>query len=222
MFENIKKGLYFSKLQILFKKGFEDGSIVPFDDSFYERLSHTYIKCIPVSMHIKYLKPIVGPGKCLDRSLYMFLCFDDALLVIGDLKNLELKYGKEHMCHGWIELGDYVYDPSLLLRFKKDVYYKLYCPTNVHKCNVEQYVEDNKEFYDDIKQTTLDDYKLGGKKRIELCVMIPLLKGIADKTNNEEFKRDLLYYLSSIQYDEQQISEELNAKFQSAYKKKNL
>lgn len=208
MFENIKKGLYFSKMQILFKKGLEDGSIVPFDNSFYERLSHTYISCIPVSMHIKYLKPTIGPGKCYDRSLYMFFCFDDALLVRGDNKDLELRYGKDNAGHGWIELGDYVYDPTLLLRFRKDVYYNLYCPTNVHKYSVEQYAKENKEFYDDIKHTTLDDYKPGGKKRMDLCLMIPLLKGIADNSNNEDFKRDVFYYLNSIQYDEQQVYEE--------------
>ncbi len=37
MFENIKKGLYFSKMQLLLKKGVDDGNIVPFDDEFYEK-----------------------------------------------------------------------------------------------------------------------------------------------------------------------------------------
>lgn len=78
MFENIKKGLYFSKMQLLLKKGLEDGSIVPFDDEFYEKMNHTYVSCLPVSMHMKYLKPILPPGKCSDRSLYMFFCFPNA------------------------------------------------------------------------------------------------------------------------------------------------
>lgn len=63
MFDIIKKRLYFSKMQLLLKKGLEDGSIVPFDEKFYEALKHTYT-CIPVSIHMKYLKPIIAPGKC--------------------------------------------------------------------------------------------------------------------------------------------------------------
>ena len=33
MFEGLKKDLYFIKLQFLFKKGLEDGCIVPFDNT---------------------------------------------------------------------------------------------------------------------------------------------------------------------------------------------
>lgn len=99
MFDNIKKGLYFSKMQLLLKKGVEDGNILPFDEEFYEKMSNTYISCLPVSIHMKYLKPIVGPGKCYDRSLYMFFCFKDAVLVRGDNKDLELRYGKENAGH---------------------------------------------------------------------------------------------------------------------------
>ena len=87
MFDNIKKSLYFSKMQLLLNKGVADKKIIPFDDEFYEKLNHTYISGLPVSIHIKYLKPIVGPGKCYDRSLYMFFCFDDAILVRGDNKD---------------------------------------------------------------------------------------------------------------------------------------
>ena len=79
-------------MQLLLNKGIADKKIIPFDDEFYEKLNHTYISGLPVSIHIKYLKPIVGPSKCYDRSLYMFFCFDDALLVRADNKDLELRY----------------------------------------------------------------------------------------------------------------------------------
>lgn len=221
MFDNLRKKLYFSKMLLLLEKGLEDGNIVPFDEAFYERMSCTYINCIPVSMHIKYLSSIIPPGKCCDRSLFMFLCFDEALLVRGNDKSLELRYGKERDGHGWIELGDYVYDPSLLLRFKKDVYYRIYCPTNVHKYNKDDYVSQNKDFYEEIKSTTLQDFKPNGRKRTDLCVMIPLLEALANNSNDPDFKRDVCYYLASIQYEEQQVLEEMNIAFQKCLKEED-
>ena len=69
MFDNIKKSLYFSKMQLLFNKGIADKRIISFDNEFYEKLNNTYINELPVSIHIKHLKPIIGPGKCFERSL---------------------------------------------------------------------------------------------------------------------------------------------------------
>ena len=212
MFDNLKKGLYFSKMQLLFNKGLAEGKIVPFDDEFYEKMSHTYFNCIPIYMHIKYLKPIVGPGKCYDRSLFMFFCFDDALLVRANNKDLELRFGKENAGHGWIEIGNYVYDPSLLMRFEKDLYYKIYSPTNIFKATKEDYIKVNGSYYDDVKNTSIEDFKLGGKKRTDLCVSIPLVRGIAEHSSDENLKKELDAYLTSIQYDEKQVYEELVSK----------
>jgi len=210
MFKNLKELLYFNKIKLMFQKGIDNGDITLFDDLLYQKMSKTYIECIPVSMHIKYLKSKPSqPVRRYDRSLYMFLALDNALLVRADIKTLELKYGKEYAGHGWIEIGDYVYDPTSLLRFKKDVYYNMYCPTNVYKCTKEDYIKNNKKIYEDIKNTTLDDFKPKGKKRTDLCVVIPLLQSIVDITKDEEFKRDLTHYLSSIQYDEKQVFEEM-------------
>lgn len=227
MFDNLKKILYFSKLDLLGQKGLKDGSLLPFDEAFYEKMSHTYIGCIPVSMYIKYLGPrlyeeYIGalPGKCNDRSLYMFFCFDEALLVRGDSKDLEYIYGKEDGSpgHGWIEIGNYVYEPELLLKFKKDIFYKMYCPVNVHKYTKEDYIRENKEFYEEITSTTLKDFQPGGRKRIKLGLEIPLLEKIANNSNNFEFKKELCNYLDSIQYDEKQVFEEMNEAFQKSFK----
>lgn len=68
----LKRDYILAKCNFYKEKGVEDGNILPFDEEFYEKMSHTYISCLPVSIHMKYLKPIVGPGKCYDRSLYMF------------------------------------------------------------------------------------------------------------------------------------------------------
>lgn len=155
-------------MQLLSDKGIAEGKIVPFDDGFYNKMSNTFFNCIPISMHIKYLKPIIGPGKCYDRSLFMFFCFDDALLVRGDNKDLELQFGKENAGHGWIEIDDYVYDPSLMMRFDRDLYYKIYSPTNVHKSTKDDYKKVNGSYYDDVKNTTVADFQFGGSKRTDL------------------------------------------------------
>lgn len=220
MFDNIKKVLYFKKMVLLFNKGLVEGKIVTFNEEFYKNMSHTYFNCIPISMHIKYLKPTTPPGKCYDRSLLMFFCFDDALLVRANNKDLELRFGKELAGHGWIEIGNYVYDPSLMMRFEKDLYYKIYRPTDVHKISKEEYIKVNGSYYDEVRNTTLEDFKLGGKKRTDLCVSIPLVLGIAEMSNDENFKRELDEYLTSIQYDEKQVCEELASKCRFSFNRK--
>ena len=221
MFDNIKKRLYFNKMQLLFEKGLEDGSIVPFDEEFYEKMSHTYISCLPVSIHMKYLKPLAGPGKCYERSLYMFLCFPNSVLVRGDNKDLELRYGKENASHGWIEMDGYCYDPTLLLRFKKETYYEIYKPYNVYKITTEEYkncCDSNRQIYEDIVNTELKDFQPNGRKRTDLCTKIPLIQGIAEMRTDEDFKKELNEYLNSIQYDERQVYEEMNQSFQKCLK----
>ena len=219
MFDNLKSGLYFSKMQLLFNKGIQEGKIIPFNDQFYEKMSHTYFNCIPISMHIRYLKPTIPPGKCYDRSLFMFFCFDDALLVRANNKDLELRFGKEHAGHGWIEIDDYVYDPSLMMRFEKKLYYKIYNPTDVHKITYEDYKKVNGSYYDDVRNTNISDFQLGGSKRTDLYVSIPLIKRIAEYSNNEKFKKELDEYLAIIQYDEKQVYDELISKCDFALKK---
>lgn len=217
MFDGLKKGLYFSKMQLLFSEGLTEGKIVPFDNEFYEKMSHTYFNCIPISMHIKYLKPTLPPGKCYDRSLYIFFCFPSAVLVRADTKDLELRYGKENAGHGWIEMDGYCYDPTLLLRFKKETYYEIYKPYNISKTTTEEYKNccvSNKQFYEDIVNTELSDFQPNGRKRTDLCVMIPLVQGIAEMGTDDDFKKELDDYLKLIQYDERQVYEEMNQAFQ--------
>lgn len=224
MFDDIKKTLYFKKTELLLSKGIKDNKIIPFDNEFYEELSHTIIAGLPASMHIKYLKPILPPGKCYDRSLFMFLSIKNSILVRANTKDLELKYGKENSGHGWIEKDKYVYDPSLMMRFDKDLYYEIYKPTNIEKCNKEEYcsIGDNLEFYNDIKYTTVEDYKPNGKKRIELLMSIPLTIAIAQNSNNQEFINELNEYLETIDYDEEEINNELNEAIKnSLHNKKN-
>ena len=213
MFEAIKKQLYFMKADLLFYKGLLNKKIVQFDDEFYEKMSHTYFNGIPISMHIKYLKPLPGmPGGCFDRSLFMFFCFPNAILCRGDIKDIELKGGKENAGHGWIEIDNYVYDPTLLERFDKGLYYSIYMPSNIVRYTKEDYCStpQQKAYYDGITQTTIADLQKEGKKRMSLTTTMPLIRGIAEHSGNQDFIRELNEHLLLIKYDEQHLTKKLD------------
>lgn len=139
-------------------------------------MSHTYVKGLPVTIYVKYLNPALHDdrGKCLDESLLMFFCFKKSILARGEMKDLKLKEKPPY--HGWIEMENYVYDPSRLLKFKIETFYQLYKPTNISRCNVEQYKmisKENKEFYEEAQNTTLKDLLPNGKRRNQLLFLAP-------------------------------------------------
>lgn len=204
--------LYFMKLNILFDYGMQHGLIVPFSDFFYEKLNRTIMNTIPVGLDIKYLKPMVRPGKCYDRSLKMFFAMDDSELVRGSLEYFRIQGDEVGENHGWVEKDGCVYDPTWLARFDKDFYYKIFKVTDVNKCNHEEYCainEINKEYYESVKNTTRESFKEEGKERFSLAMTIPILRSIAD--SNEDFKRELNKYLEDINYDEEAINERIDS-----------
>ena len=206
--DKFKKKLYFAKLDILFEKALKKGKITDFDDEIYKKMSNIIIACLPVSFYIKYSHYLFAKGTCYERSLYMFLALDDALLVRGNNKDLEYNYGKGHGGHGWIEIGEYVYDPSLMLKFDKDVYYALYGCDNVTKMDKQSYLLQHKEFFDSQVSHDYEDFKPNGKRRLDLGVLIIQLKALSEMIDDDKFSKDLNDYLSYIEYDENQIYEE--------------
>ena len=222
MINPIKKKIYFSKVDHLMEKGLKEGTIVPFENNIYNDLKNTYIHGLPVSIRIKYLKPVKAPGMCMERSIYIFLCLDDALLVRGDNKDLEMQYGKDCAKHGWVETEDYVYDPSLIMRFDKDVYYEMFEPTNVKRYTKKEYIEandNNRKLYEDAKTVTPDDLKPYGRKRIELLEMVPLVQSLANLSGDIDLKKELDEYLKLIDYEEKGIHEELDEQLKQKVKR---
>ena len=206
--DSLKKKLYFTRLNILFNKGLKEGKITKFDEEIFDKMSNTIIASLPVSLYIKYSNHLFAQGTCYDRSLYMFLALDDALLVRGYNKDLEYNYGKGHEGHGWIEIGDLVYDPSLMLIFDKDTYYSIYGCSNVSKTDKKTYLSKHKEFVDFHVSHNFDEFRPGGKRRLDLGILIIQLKALSEMLGNEQFTKDFNDYLSFIEYDEKQISEE--------------
>lgn len=219
MFNVVKKRLYEAKKQVLLMTGVNNGLIVDFEEEIYEKMSHMYYNELPVSIRFKYLSvkedsPLqkILAGRCFDNSIFIFFCFSDALLVSGDVKDLEMEYGKGHSGHFWVERGDYVYDPTCKKKFVKDVYYKIYLPTNIKKRTLKEYCSDRKtqEFYEKITSTTLKDMQPGGKWRWDLISIVPLFQELASILNNPDFEKELNDYLNSIQYDAKEVLEEFN------------
>ena len=223
--DKIKKKLYFKRLELLFNKAVNEGKITEFDQEIYDLMDGTIIACLPVSLYIKYSKYLFPEGTCYDRSLYMFLALDNAVLVRGNNKDLEVRYGKGHGGHGWIEIGDYVYDPSLMLKFDKATYYKIYGCSDVRKTDKATYEKEHKEFIDDNVSTDYGDFKPGGAKRLQLGVLIMQVKALSTFIGDDEFTRELNEYLSFIEYDEKQIQEEREKALRKMFEKyefKNL
>ena len=208
MLEDLKKKLFFTKFEILWKKAVKEGKITNFEDEIYDEMSDTIIACLPVSLYIKHSKHLFPIGTCYDRSLYMFLALDDALLVRGKNKDLEYNYGKGHEGHGWIERGNYVYDPSLMLKFDRDTYYELYGSSDISRCDKETYLREHKDFVDQHVSHSLDDFKPGGDRRLELGILIIQLRTLSNLIDDEEFSNELEDYLDAIEYDEGQIQRE--------------
>lgn len=196
----MKKKIYFAKMKLLYRKYSYEGKITSFDDEIFELMKGTIVACLPVYLYIKYSKYLFARGTCHDRSLYMFLALDDAFWVHGDNKDLEYLYGKEGACHSWIERGDYVYDPSLMLRFDKDVYYKLYCPCEIIKTDKDTYVKEHSSFIFDNSTRNFDDFRPGGIRRHQLGILIEFTKNIAKYSQNEDFIKELNEYLETVLY----------------------
>ena len=222
MIEDLKKKLFFAKFEILWREALCKGKIMEFDDGIYDDMSNTYISCLPVSLHIKHSKHLFPLGTCYDRSLYMFLALDDALLVRGNNKDLEYNYGKGHGGHGWIERGDYVYDPSLMVKFDKDTYYALYGCSNVVKIDKSSYLKEHQDFVDKHVSHSIDDFRPGGARRLELGILIIQLRELSSMLDDEEFSAELNKYLDSIQYDEAQIQREREEAIQKILKDKRM
>ena len=220
--DQFKKKLYLKRLEILFNKAVNEGKITEFDQEIYDLMDGTVIACLPVSLYIKYSKYLFPEGTCYDRSLYMFLALDNAVLVRGNNKDLEVNYGKGHGGHGWVEVGNYVYDSSLMLKFDKDTYYKIYGCSDVKKIDKATYVREHKEFIDDNVSTDYGDFKPGGAKRLQLGILIMQVKALSTFIGDDEFTRELNEYLSFIEYDENQIQEERENALRKMFEKHDL
>lgn len=219
MMDRVKKRIYLSKVEFLVKKGIVGGLVTDFNEEFYKKLSQNYIAGMPISMLIKYTSPEhehasdAFEGRCETRSLYMFFCLENATLVSGNLKHLELLHGKEAARHFWIEIDseNSIYEPNTLKKYNRDLFYAIYMPTDVIKQTKDEFCADpgNKETYDLFHSRKIEDLQPGGHNRKDLLLAMPMLYTTAKKSGNDAFVRDVEEYMDLVQYDEDEIMEEM-------------
>ena len=219
MFNELRKKLYFDKLEVMYQIGLRDGLIVPIEEEIYEQMNSTIIATLPVGFRIKHGNKMFALGTCYERSLYMFLALgDDAVLVRGNNKDLALNYGRGHEGHGWVEVGDYVYDPSVGYRYDKEYYYKLFKCSKVFKTPKQKYVLEHSDFIKKYVTTDLNEFRPGGKRRLELGIIIFQIQESARLTNDEALLKDLNEFLESVEYDPVQIRNQRNAEIEEMMK----
>ncbi len=182
---------FLNQLEKIVSAGLVSGEIQSFPDEIYEKLSHYIFSDIPASIQIKQLSPTIPPGKCFERSWLLTTAFDECHLMRGNLKDLEVLYGKGKARHGWVEAGDWVYDPTSLYRYKKRLYYQMRKPKNVIKIP---------------KSTLLDDERYqkcinGQVNKLSLFSILLLVQEMAIKRNDESFINEVAEYIKNLGYD---------------------
>ena len=109
-----------------------------------------------------------------------------------------------------------------MLKFDKATYYKLYGCSDVKKIDKATYVREHKEFVDQNVITDFNELKPGGKRRLELGVLIMQVKALSTFVGDDNFTRELNEYLSFIEYDEKQIQEEREKALRKIFEKHNF
>ena len=105
--------IIFLRSELLYKKGIDKGEIKPFSEAIYNQMNNVYLGGVPISLLLKIALATNVVGECYAESLYMFLCFPDSFLVRGDLKSISYANNGSSGGHGWVEMNNRVYDPTL-------------------------------------------------------------------------------------------------------------
>ena len=105
-----------------------------------------------------------------------------------------------------------------MLKFDKETYYKLYGTTDITRTDKDTYLREHKDFVDTVVSTDFDEYRPGGKRRLDLGILVIQVQAIARMIDDQEFKKDLADYLVDIEYDENQIQEERNKVIQELFR----
>ena len=137
----LQRSLFERRMLRYLIKGHDTQKITEFDDEFNQKLKNKVIQNLSVYQIIHDFKPNEERDKvgfCFERSFLMFISNKDAVFVKGKNKILELKYDKNSAQHAWIEVGDFVYDPTTVTRYPKSLYYKMLKVTNVDKVTHEE------------------------------------------------------------------------------------
>lgn len=69
---------------------------------------------------------------------------------------------------------------------------------------------DSIPFIQSIRNTSIDDLKNSLEQRANLLIIVPIIQGIAELSNNIKFKEEYNAFLKEIQYDYATISRQID------------
>lgn len=219
-FEKLKKQLMNIRINCLINKGLKEGKITHFSEDIFNKMNNTIIGCLPASFYVKYYNYLFTQNNCFDKSLCMFLSLDDALLVSGSKHKIKDLYGKSGNGYDWVEVGNYVYDPFLMLKFEKETYYLIYECENISRVDKKTYLLQYKDFADKYVTNDYDEFKPNGKRRLDLITLIFQIKISTQSYSDKEFIKELKKYLSLVEYNMDQANE--RKKFQKVLVDKKI
>jgi len=206
-FKEIRRTLYTNRLRLLLADGIEKKLILPFEKEVFDSLDELIYDGVPVGIYMTHIQP--NPKQWInkrdERSVMLSLAFKDCHLMQGYCKCPE----EDHFFHCWVENDGWVYDPTYMMKFKKELYYKVFKPNIVE-------IQSRKELEEEIYYQEC----LSGNihPTAVLCAMI-LLEGTAEKDNNQDLKNEMKLFKEKINYDADRIEAESRLVAQEETKK---
>jgi len=180
-------------------KGAFKGMVFPYDDELLKRLGHVYYGGIPAS--ILLLVPSMCSGYCYDRSVLITLGMDDFRIVNGAINSLLVKYADEVAKdgvsvanHSWVESNGWVYDTTLGLKIKKELYYAMEDPI-IRKINTKEDALDFFE-YQSILNADIENDKYA------LPLTMPIIEDLPPHPLYADFfKQEIARFKTEVDYD---------------------
>lgn len=185
--------------------GIKVGLVKPINEEMYNRLKNYFFAGLPLNIQVKYVRPNISGGKCDIRARFLMFAFDEAILVKGNHGVIQTLSENEDGEHWWVEDETSVYDPTSLLAYDKDFYYRLNHVKNVEKFRREELLED--PYIKRINDSSLEDLLPQGKSRFDLLESIPLLE--YPFCSNPDLAKYLEEFKHLVSYDYGEIMKEL-------------
>jgi len=134
------------RFDYLYKKYKEKGLLVEFDQEFYDIFNGMYYNGLPIYYYLENM----SMGKCYDASAILALAMGkDCYVCRGELSNMTVIYDDGiEFGHGWVEMGDDVYDTTWKIRCSKKIYNQLFKPVDVSRRTYEKFFDDCKGISD--------------------------------------------------------------------------
>ena len=204
MASQITQRLFFLRSELLYKKGIDKGEIKPFSEAIYNQMNNAYLGGVPISLLLKIALATNVVGECYAESLYMFLCFPDSFLVRGDLKSISYANNGSSGGHGWVEMNNRVYDPTLGYEFTRELYYKIHGANNIRRYTKDDYIAQspqNATLYQQMTTTTKRDIETTPIKQLELHILVAGINSSLENISDDNLKREWADYLESVGFN---------------------